>query len=88
MSADEAITMSATEREFRLKVHDHKATDETFANIHRSIAVEMAGYGSSNAPEFSVSPHRVTLWLSEEDLSRLHVAFGEQLNRLNAEDQS
>jgi len=88
MSIEEMIEIEPTERDCRIRVHDHKSTDQAFAEINRSVSIEMAGYGSSNAPEFNVSPHRVSLWVSASELSSLHSAIGEQLKLISEEQGS
>ena len=88
MSIEEMIQVESTERDCRIRVHDHKSTDQAFASINRSVSIEMAGYGSSNAPEYNVSPHRVSLWVSASELSSLHSAIGKQLELINEEQGS
>ena len=88
MSIEEMIEVESTERDCRIRVHDHKSTDQAFASMNRSISIEMAGYGSSNAPEYNVSPHRVSLWVSASELSSLHTAIGKQLELINEEQGS
>lgn len=88
MSIEEMIEVESTERDCRIRVHDHKSTDQAFASINRSVSIEVAGYGSSNAPEYNVSPHRVSLWVSASELSSLHRAIGKQLELINEEQGS
>ena len=88
MRIEDMISVEPTERDFRIRVHDYKTTDKNFADTNRSISIELAGFGASNAPEYNASPHRVSLWVSASELSSLHSAIGKQLELINEEQGS